>query len=111
MHKDVVTALGHISKRWTDVRRQGGAEPCRTVRWRTTQKVTRHEWALRQYSTIPDRPPRIKDRKARGVRNHLSIVDLGALILTAREMRAQFWTPPLRLKIEWQGGFGIESRS
>jgi hypothetical protein len=39
-------------------------------------------------------PPRIKDRKARGVRNRLSVVDLGALILTAREMRAQFRTPP-----------------
>jgi hypothetical protein len=48
---------------------------------------------------------------AKGVWNRLSIIDLGTLILTAREMRAQFRTPPpLRLNIEWQGGSGIESR-
>jgi hypothetical protein len=97
MHKAVVTALGHISERWTDVRRQGGAEPYRTVRWRMTQKVTRQEWgpsSILHHSGPPPPPPRIKDRKARGVRNRLSIVDLGALILTAREMRAQFRTPP-----------------
>jgi hypothetical protein len=112
MHKAVVTALGHISERWTDVRGQGGAEPCRTVRWRTIQKVTRQEWGPSSilHHSGPPPPPRIKDRKARGVRNRLSVVDLGALILTAREMRAQFRTPPLRLKIEWQGGSGIESR-
>jgi hypothetical protein len=42
---------------------------------------------------------------AKGVWNRLSIVDLGDLILTTREMRSQFWTPPppLCLKIEWQG--------
>jgi hypothetical protein len=43
-------------------------------------------------------PPRIKDRKARGVRNRMRVVDLDTLILTAREMRAQFRTPPPPLK-------------
>ena len=110
MYKAMVTALDHISKRWTDVRRQGGVEPCRTVRWKTTQKVTRQEWGPSSILHHSGPPPCIKDRKERGVWNHLSIVDLGALILTAREMHAQFQTPPLRLKIEWQGGSGIESR-
>jgi hypothetical protein len=111
LHKAVVTTLGHISERWTDVRGQGGAEPCRTGRWRMIQKVTRQEWgpsSILHHSGPP--PPRIKDRKARGVRNRMRVVDLDTLILTAREMRAQFRTPPLRLKIEWQGGSGIESR-
>jgi len=93
MQKDVVTTLGHINERWTDVRGQGGAEPCRTVKWRMIQKVTRQEWgpsSILHHSG----PPHIKDKKAMGVRNRLSVVDLGALILTAREMHAQFRTPP-----------------
>jgi hypothetical protein len=45
-------------------------------------------------------PPCIKGRKARGVRNRLSVIDLGDLILATREMCTQFRTPPLRLKIE-----------
>jgi hypothetical protein len=39
-------------------------------------------------------PPLIKGRMEKGVWNRLSIVDLGALILDAREMCAQFQTPP-----------------
>jgi hypothetical protein len=39
-------------------------------------------------------PPHIKGRKARGVQNHLRIIDLGDLILATQEMHAQFWTPP-----------------
>jgi hypothetical protein len=60
MHKAVVTSLGHISERWIDVRGQGGAEPCRTVRWRTIQKVTRQEWgpsSILHHSGPPPPPP------------------------------------------------------
>jgi hypothetical protein len=39
-------------------------------------------------------PPLIKGRMAKGVRNHMSVIDLGALILAARDMRTQFQTPP-----------------
>jgi hypothetical protein len=39
-------------------------------------------------------PPLIKGRMEKGVRNRMSVVDLGTLILTAREMRSQFRTPP-----------------
>jgi hypothetical protein len=39
-------------------------------------------------------PPLIKGRMAKGVQNRLSVIDLGTLILAAREMRAQFRTPP-----------------
>jgi hypothetical protein len=82
------------------VARSGGEQ----VRWRTIQKVTRQEWGP---SSIPHHsgpPPLIKGRMAKGVRNRLSIVDLGTLILAAREMRAQFWTPPPPLKGRMAGG-------
>jgi hypothetical protein len=58
-------------------------------------------------------PPHFKGKKARGVWNRFSVIDLGALILVSREMRAQFRTPPpppLCLKIEWKGGSRIQSR-
>jgi hypothetical protein len=67
MHKAVVTALGHISERWTDVRGQGGAESCRTVRWRTIQKVTRQEWgpsSILHHSGPP--PPVLKTERQGG---------------------------------------------
>jgi hypothetical protein len=50
----------------------------------------------------PPPPPPIEGRKARGVRNEASAVNLGTPILTVRELCAQFQTPPpLRLKVEW----------
>ena len=43
-------------------------------------------------------PPLIKGRMEKGVRNHMRVIDLGTLILTAQEMRAKFRTPPPPLK-------------
>ena len=113
MHKAVVTALGHINERWTDIRGQGGGkgnDPWRTVRQVGNDTKGDTSGVGSFINTPPFQiPPRIKGRKARGVWNRLSIIDLGILILAAREMRIQFHTPP-PLKDRMAGVSGIQSR-
>ena len=64
--RDLIASLGHFSERWTDVRRQGGAEPCRTVRWRTTQKVTWQEWGPSSILHHSGPPPVLKTERQGG---------------------------------------------
>ena len=60
-------------------------------------------------------PTLIKGRMAEKGWNHLSVIDLGALISIARKVHARFRTlpspPPPLLKVERQGGSGIACAS
>jgi hypothetical protein len=52
-------------------------------------------------------PRALKHRAAEDDVGRASVVDLGAKISSIGKLRVRFWTPPLRLKVERQGGSGI----